>query len=453
MSVCDFINREDFDVIGVDSSEVKNRARIVVVGVGGSGNNAINRMIDEGIDGVEFVGMNTDMMDLQLCKAPKVVQLGEKLTRGLGAGSDATVGEAAARESADAIAEAIEGADMLFITCGMGGGTGTGAAPVVAEIAKSVKDKEILTVGIVTKPFTKERLPRMRRAVEGIEKLYANVDSLIVIPNDKVLEVGRDLPIQEGFRKVDEILHQAVRGISELITHQGDINVDFADIRAAMLGKGLAHIGIGVGKGEKKAEDAVRNAVESPLLETRINSAHNIVANVTGDITVDDYYSILDYFGDLVGDEIEIKLGLVVDKTMSDSCVVTVIATGVDNPEQNTVGQRPPLPGMAAAPARPQPAKPAGPAVVYPTHGVTPQARPVSPAAGVTTNPILSSNIGTGPIPASAIPGAAVTPAASPARGTEAHTPAAPAASTGAPITSKVKENHIKVPDFLSNRK
>ena len=273
-------------MLEIKTNDAEAAARIIVVGVGGAGNNAVNRMIDEKIDGVEFVGVNTDKQALQLCKAPKLLQIGEKLTKGLGAGAKPEVGEKAAEESSEEIAGALTGADMVFVTCGMGGGTGTGAAPVVAKLAK---DMGILTVGVVTKPFRFEAKARMTNALAGINKIKDNVDTLIVIPNDKLLEiVDRRTTMPEALKKADEVLQQAVQGITDLINIPSVINLDFADVQTVMKDKGIAHIGIGEGKGDDKAMDAVKQAVESPLLETTISGATDIIINVSGDITLAD---------------------------------------------------------------------------------------------------------------------------------------------------------------------
>ena len=246
------------------TNEAESAARIIVIGVGGAGNNAVNRMIDEQIGGVEFIGINTDKQALNFCKAENALQIGEKLTKGLGAGAKPEIGEKAAEENIDDIKDAIKGADMVFVTCGMGGGTGTGAAPVVA---KAAKDMGILTVGVVTKPFKFEAKTRMQNAVSGIEKLKDSVDTLIVIPNDKLLEiVDRRTTMPEALKKADEVLQQAVQGITDLINLPALINLDFADVQTVMTDKGIAHIGIGAAKGDDKALEAVKQAVASPLL-------------------------------------------------------------------------------------------------------------------------------------------------------------------------------------------
>jgi len=256
-------------LLEITSNENEAAARIIVVGVGGAGNNAVNRMVDETIGGVEFVGINTDKQALAFCKAPTVVQIGEKVTKGLGAGAKPEVGEQAANESTDEIKQVISGADMVFVTCGMGGGTGTGGAPVVASLAREMG---CLTVGVVTKPFRFEARKRMENALTGIDKLKQKVDTLIVIPNDKLLEiVDRRTTMPEALKRADEVLQQAVQGITDLINTPALINLDFADIQTVMTNGGVAHIGIGTSKGDDKALEAVQQAVESPLLETTIN--------------------------------------------------------------------------------------------------------------------------------------------------------------------------------------
>ena len=284
--------------------------------VGGAGNNAVNRMIDENIGGVEFIGINTDKQALKLCKAPTLIQIGEKLTKGLGAGAQPEIGQKAAEESEDEIRQAIEGADMVFVTCGMGGGTGTGAAPIVAKISK---DMGILTVGVVTKPFKFEARVRMTNAIGGIDRLKESVDTLIVIPNDKLLEiVDRRTTMPEALKKADEVLQQAVQGITDLINLPALINLDFADVQTVMKGKGVAHIGIGVAHGDEKAIEAVKAAVASPLLETTINGATHVIINITGDISLMDANDAVSYVQDLAGDAANIIFGVKYDETTPD---------------------------------------------------------------------------------------------------------------------------------------
>lgn len=263
-------------MLEIMSNETESAAKIIVIGVGGAGNNAVNRMVEDTIAGVEFIAINTDKQALLMCKAPTTIQIGEKVTKGLGAGAKPEVGQQAAEESTEDIRQAIQGADMVFVTCGMGGGTGTGAAPVVAGIAKEMG---ILTVGVVTKPFRFEARTRMNNALAGIERLKENVDTLIVIPNDKLLEiVDRRTTMPEALKKADEVLQQAVQGITDLINLPALINLDFADVQTVMKDKGIAHIGIGQAKGDDKALEAVKQAVASPLLETTIEGASMLLS-------------------------------------------------------------------------------------------------------------------------------------------------------------------------------
>lgn len=315
-------------MLEIMTNEAESSAKIVVIGVGGAGNNAVNRMVEETISGVEFVGVNTDKQALTLCKAPTVVQIGEKLTKGLGAGAKPEIGEKAAEESIEEIKQVLQGADMVFVTCGMGGGTGTGAAPVVAEIAKEMG---ILTVGVVTKPFIFEGKPRMNNALNGIERLKENVDTLIIIPNDKLLQIcDKRTSIKDAFCKADEVLQQGVQGITDLIFKPGLINLDFADIQTVMRDKGIAHIGIGVGSGEDKAVDAIKSAMESPLLETTVSGATDIIINFSGDIGIQEVYEAVSYLTEVAGDEANIIFGNVESEDVPDDEVsITIIATGL----------------------------------------------------------------------------------------------------------------------------
>ncbi len=315
-------------MLEIKNNDVDSAAKILVVGVGGAGNNALNRMIEEKITGVEFLGINTDKQALQLCKSPRLLQIGDKLTQGLGAGAKPEIGEKAAEESMEDIANAIRGAHMVFVTCGMGGGTGTGAAPVIAKIAK---EQGALTVGVVTKPFRFEAKARMTNAEAGIEKLRPNVDTLIVIPNDKLLEiVDRRTSMPDALKKADEVLQQAVRGITDLINLPSLINLDFADVRTVMENKGIAHIGIGQAQGDDKAIEAVRQAVNSPLLETSIAGATDVILNITGEITLIDASDAGDFIKDITGEDINLIWGAMCDDNQPDTCTVTIIATGID---------------------------------------------------------------------------------------------------------------------------
>ena len=335
-------------LLEIKINESESAAKIIVVGVGGAGNNAVNRMVDANIEGVEFIGINTDRQALQMCKAPTAIQIGEKLTKGLGAGAQPEIGMKAAEESEEELASAMKGADMVFVTCGMGGGTGTGAAPVIARIAK---DLGILTVGVVTKPFRFEAKVRMSNALAGIENLKNNVDTLIVIPNDKLLEiVDRRTTMPEALKKADEVLQQAVQGITDLINVPGLINLDFADVQTVMTDKGIAHIGIGKAKGDDKAIEAVKQAVSSPLLETTIQGATHVIINVSGDIGLMEANEAASYVQELAGDDANIIFGAMYDETVQDEATITVIATGlVDKNLEEPSGK----PEKAPAPAKP----------------------------------------------------------------------------------------------------
>lgn len=265
--------------------DMEQFAQIKVIGIGGGGNNAVNRMINAGLRGVEFISINTDKQALFLSKANTKIQIGEKITKGLGAGANPDIGEKAANESKDEISQSIKGADMVFITAGMGGGTGTGAAPIVAQVAKEMG---ILTVGVVTKPFIFEGRKRMQFAERGIENLKEAVDTLVTIPNDRLLQIAeKKTSIIDAFKMADDVLRQGVQGISDLITVPGLINLDFADVKTIMLNTGLAHMGIGRASGEERAEEATKKAIESPLLETSIEGAKGVLLNITGELILD----------------------------------------------------------------------------------------------------------------------------------------------------------------------
>ena len=383
-------------MLEIMTNEAESSAKIIVIGVGGAGNNAVNRMVEESIGGVEFVGINTDKQALTLCKAPTVLQIGEKLTKGLGAGAKPEIGEKAAEESVEEIRQVMEGADMVFVTCGMGGGTGTGAAPVVAGIAKEMG---ILTVGVVTKPFRFEAKTRMSNALSGIEKLEANVDTLIVIPNDKLLEiVDRRTTMPEALKKADEVLQQAVQGITDLINLPALINLDFADVKTVMVDKGVAHIGIGEAKGDDKALEAVQQAVASPLLETTITGASHVIINISGDISLMDANDAASYVQDLAGEDANIIFGAMYDDTAVDTARITVIATGLDDATAKMASVKE---GMAKKKAEEK------------------QAAEKKPAAQSTP----SFTMPTFSIPASA------------------------------PMTSNVQKKDIQIPDFLKNKR
>jgi cell division protein FtsZ len=306
-------------------------ARMKVVGVGGGGGNAVNRMIDEHLEGVEFISINTDAQALLTSKSDVKVQIGKKLTRGLGAGARPEIGRQAIEENRDEVGRSLSNADLVFITCGMGGGTGTGAAPVIAELAK---EAGALTVGIVTKPFLFEGRKRMRQAEQGIADMRKNVDTMIVVPNERLLAVvGKGIPFQDALKKADEVLLHATQGISSLISVTGLVNVDFADVRTVMQAGGSALMGTGVGRGENRAMEAAQQAISSPLLDNvSISGATGVLVNITGgaDLTLGEVHQINDIFHDAVGDDAEIIFGAVHEPAMQGEIRVTVIATGFD---------------------------------------------------------------------------------------------------------------------------
>lgn len=306
-------------------------AQIKVIGVGGGGNNAVDRMIEKGLDGVEFITVNTDHQALARSGAPTKIQIGEKMTRGLGAGANPEIGTKSAEESKDEILEAIKGADMLFITAGMGGGTGTGAAPVIASIAK---EQGILTVGVVTKPFSFEGRKRMINAEKGIAELKQNVDTLVVIPNDKILQViDKKTTMVEAFSKADDVLQQGVQGITDLISNPGIINLDFADVRTIMNNKGVAHMGIGRATGENRAEEAVKFAISSPLLDTSIDGARCVLVNMCGgeSLGLMEANVGMGLIREAVDPDAEIIFGTSINENLGEEIIITVIATDFQN--------------------------------------------------------------------------------------------------------------------------
>lgn len=312
----------DFDV------EVEEFAHIKVIGVGGGGNNAVNRMVDCGVEGVEFIAVNTDKQALQSSKAESKLQIGEQLTKGLGAGANPEIGMKAAEESRNEIADSLKGSDMIFITAGMGGGTGTGAAPVVAEVAKEIG---ILTVGVVTKPFTFEGRRRMLHAEKGIEDLKNKVDTLVTIPNDRLLQVAeKKTTIMEAFVMADDVLKQGIQGISDLIAVPALINLDFADVKTIMYDQGIAHMGIGKASGDNRSQDAARQAIQSPLLETSIEGAKAVLLNITGgaDLGIFEVNEAADLIRQSVDQDANIIFGAGIDESLNDEIKITVIATG-----------------------------------------------------------------------------------------------------------------------------
>ena len=400
-------------MLEIRTNEADNSAKIIVIGVGGAGNNAVNRMIDENIGGVEFIGINTDKQALQLCKAPTLIQIGEKLTKGLGAGAQPEIGQKAAEESAEELQAAVKGADMVFVTCGMGGGTGTGAAPVVAKIAK---DQGILTVGVVTKPFKFEAKQRMINAVSGIERLKESVDTLIVIPNDKLLEiVDRRTTMPDALKKADEVLQQAVQGITDLINLPALINLDFADVQTVMKDKGMAHIGIGSAQGDDKAIEAVKLAVASPLLETKINGATHVIINISGDISLMDANDAASYVQDII-------FGAKFDESMTDQASITVIATGLED-----VSEKIDMPGKQAAPG-------AGMAGGMQNRMVYPNQTAARPVSGMGTQSTATAGLHTAAQQQQTAPAHAYTGIQKPRQ-----------------PESTVKPVEINIPDFLKN--
>ncbi|MFD1777810.1 cell division protein FtsZ [Fredinandcohnia salidurans] len=329
-------------------TNVDQLATIKVIGVGGGGNNAVNRMIEHGVQGVEFIAVNTDAQALNLSKAEIKMQIGGKLTRGLGAGANPDVGKKAAEESREQIEEALKGADMVFVTAGMGGGTGTGAAPVIAQISK---DLGALTVGVVTRPFTFEGRKRQTQAAGGIGAMKESVDTLIVIPNDRLLEiVDKNTPMLEAFREADNVLRQGVQGISDLIAVPGLINLDFADVKTIMSNRGSALMGIGVATGENRAAEAAKKAISSPLLETSIDGAQGVLMNITGgtNLSLYEVQEAADIVASASDQEVNMIFGSVINENLKEEIVVTVIATGFTEAEVNPT--RPSRPSFGAKP-------------------------------------------------------------------------------------------------------
>ena len=409
-------------MLEIKTNESEAAAKIIVVGVGGGGNNAVNRMIDEQIAGVEFIAVNTDKQALQLCKAPTLMQVGDKITKGLGAGARPEIGEKAAEESAEEISAALKGADMVFVTCGMGGGTGTGATPVIARIAE---EQGALTVGVVTKPFRFESKTRMNNALAGIEKLKESVDTLIVIPNDKLLDiVDRRTTMPEALKKADEVLQQGIQGITDLINVPSLINLDFADVQTVMTDKGIAHIGIGQGRGDDKALEAVKQAVASPLLETTIAGASHVIINISGDITLMDAADAAEYVQELAGEEANIIFGAMYDDSRADEATITVIATGLHNVGGTTSKLKSRLEGVQRQGMVP-------PASSYERQSYTERPTYASHAAKQDMGAAPTSNGGTTAVPRRTVGGTSPT----------LDTPKIP--------TAKVKEQSIKIPDFF----
>lgn len=368
--------KEEKTLLEIKSNDEKTPARILVIGVGGAGNNAVNRMIDENVEGVELIAINTDKQILSQSRATTKIQIGEKLTKGLGAGAKPEIGASAVEENREEITDIMKDANMVFVTCGMGGGTGTGAAPVVAEIARNLG---ILTVGVVTKPFSFEGKPRMTNAINGIAKLRENVDTLIVIPNDKLLQVcDKRTSIPEALKKADEVLQQGVQGVTDLINKPGLINLDFADIQTVMRDKGIAHIGIGRASGDNKAVDAIKSAMDSPLLETTVAGATDIIVNFSGNIGIVEAYDAITYLTEVAGDSVNIIFGTVDNDVMGEDVCITIIATGIEG----KAGE-----GVAVSIPTQQNAKPSVSPIKTPTYS----GQPITSAAPQTTKPSFMS--------------------------------------------------------------
>ena len=434
-------------------------ANLLVIGVGGAGNNAVNEMIEEGIRGVNFICVNTDIQVLKECKAPKWIQIGEKLTKGLGCGAVPEVGEKAAEENREELAEAVRDADMVFVTCGMGGGTGTGAAPVIAQIAKEMGK---LTVGIVTKPFAFEGKKRMNNAIGGIDKLKNCVDTLIVIPNEKLLEIcDRRTSIPDAFKKADEVLQQSVQGITDLINTPALVNLDFADVVTVMKDKGIAHIGIGTGTGDDKCMDAVKQAISSPLLETSIEGASHVIINISGDVSMIEAGEAVSYVQQMSGEEANIIFGSMYDENASDTVTITVIATGIEAVSSSVASSgsvfgsgfsgsatRPSFMSRATAPtaasASAQTAKPQSQGLSFLNKGFGAKeapARPVTPTPSAPT-----------PAPAPRVPQGSGVVSQSVVHPTPTPAPT-PAPSAPSPSNSGSSGSGIKIPEFISNKK
>lgn len=452
-------------MLEIKTFEEKGPAKILVIGVGGAGNNAVNRMVDENINGVDLIAINTDKQVLATSKAPTKIQIGEKLTKGLGAGAKPEVGAGAIEENREEITELVKDADMVFVTCGMGGGTGTGAAPVVAEISRNLG---ILTVGVVTKPFSFEGKPRMNNALAGIDRLKDNVDTLIVVPNDKLLQIcDKRTTIPDALKKADEVLQQGVQGVTDLIQSPGIINLDFADIQSVMRDKGIAHIGIGRGSGEDKAVAAIKQAMESPLLETTVSGATDIIINFAGNIGMIEAYDAVNYLTEAAGDDVNIIFGTVDNETLGDEVSITIIATGIESAaRKNTYGSFAQTtmntfakPAQPAAPV--QPATPVQPTISNPINQAPQQPyRPQTAAQGQETTQTGFASGQAAPT-FSGQPIAAPQPktAAKPSFLNGAQGSAVGGASQTAPVTTarpqapkQEADGSIKIPEFLKRR-
>ena len=324
-------------MLEIMSNEAESSAKIIVIGVGGAGNNAVNRMVEEAIGGVEFVGVNTDKQALTLCKAPTVLQIGEKITKGLGAGAQPEVGQKAAEESIEEVKQLMEGADMVFVTCGLGGGTGTGSAPIIAKLAKKAG---ALTVAVATMPFSAEGIRRRENAENGLEKLKSAADTVIIIPNDKLLEVAPNLPLNKAFMVSDEILGRAVKGITELITKSGLVSLDFADIKSIMGSSGMAMIGMGESDSGDRALESVHEALSSPLLDIDISNATGALINIAGssDMTLHESEKIVQVVADKLDPEANIIWGAQIDESLENTIRTTIVVSGIsESKDSNSI--------------------------------------------------------------------------------------------------------------------
>lgn len=369
-------------------SDDNNNAVIKVIGVGGAGGNAVNRMIEDGVQGVSFIAANTDVQALNSNNAEVKIQLGPKLTRGLGAGSHPETGQKAAEESEETIEDALKGADMIFITAGMGGGTGTGAAPVIAQIAR---ETGALTVGVVTRPFSFEGPKRSKNAAEGIDKLKEYVDTLVIVANNRLLEiVDKKTPMMEAFKEADNVLKQGVQGISDLITSTDYVNLDFADVKTVMENQGAALMGIGRASGENRTVEATKMAISSPLLEVSIDGAKQVLLNITGgpDLTLFEAQDASEIVSTAAGEDVNIIFGTAINPNLGDEVVVTVIATGIDDEAEAAASKQ--LPGRGHQVSAPR-EKPAAPKILTPEEAAPAapvQEAPVQAEAAKPTSPV-----------------------------------------------------------------
>lgn len=428
-----------------DNENAMNHAKIRVIGCGGGGANAVNRMVDAGVKGVEFIAVNTDAQALMASKADEKLQIGAKLTKGLGAGAKPNIGTEAAKESEEDIKKLISGADMVFVTAGMGGGTGTGAAPKVAEIAKSMG---ILTVAVVTKPFGFEGKQRMRNAEEGIENLKRNVDTIVVIPNDKLLSaVSKGYSMIDAFKIADDVLRQGIQGVTDLIALPAIINLDFADVKAVMEKGGVAHIGIGYGKGENKLKDAIDEAMKSPLLETKIDGASSVLINFTGDANLPllEMSEAAMKIQEAADSNANIIFGAGIDESLKDEVRVTVIATGFDKKLAETEPAWKTNSAFSAPNAQaPQPVQQFQPVSGFPKHQ--------SPYGAVQQSPFAQQSVQNQPMPNQQFGFRPMNVQQNPYQNTFADNQLQKVPVSQEEEKKPVERNEYGVPDYLLNR-